>query len=135
MGLAAGNGCLIVSPVRGGGRDFSRNAKSASSLGSMFRGGRRRRIACVCVSDRRVAGATLFTVRASGWSGAWLRRKRSPFGLSVSSSVSEDENHDESHDGSQEVSFELSVVNDWRFRDWRSWILVSAAGPVLLDKT
>src|SRR6185369_2181164 len=85
VSLAAGNGCMTVTPVRGGGNDCARNAKSVSSLVSLLIGGRRFRTASVSAVDSEVAGAGVVAGRVSGCSGPSLNRKRRP---SSSSDVS-----------------------------------------------
>src|ERR1044071_8400071 len=74
----AGNGCITVMPVRGGGNDCWGNAKSVSSPVSLLIGGRRLRTASVSALDNEVDGASFVAGRASGWSVPSLKRKRKP---------------------------------------------------------
>src|SRR4029079_3754210 len=76
--FAAGNCCITVRPVRGGGNDCWRNAKSVSSLVSLLIGGRRVRPASVSALDNEVDGARFVAGRTSGWSAPSLKRKRRP---------------------------------------------------------
>ena len=68
ISFAAGNGCMTVTPVRGGGNDCSRNANSVSSLDSVLIGGSRLRTASVSACDNVVVGARLVAGRSSGCS-------------------------------------------------------------------
>src|SRR5678816_490746 len=76
--FVAGKGCITVMPVRGGGNDCWRKAKSVSSPVSLLIGGRRLRTASVSALDNEVDGARFVVGRTSGWSVPSLKRKRSP---------------------------------------------------------
>src|ERR1044071_8510915 len=76
---------MTVTPVRGGGNDSPRNAKSVSSLVSLLIGGRRLRTASVSTVVSEVAGGCVVVGRFSGCAVPSLNRKRRP---SSSSEVS-----------------------------------------------
>ena len=76
--VVGGNGADTVLPVRGGGRDFSRSAKSRAWPGSGVMAGSRPRTFCVSSSVSSSAGPTAACAAVAASSTPSLRRKTRP---------------------------------------------------------